>query len=111
MILAERCGRELSGHAGFLQTRVRCYEANLVDANALRATERSFQLISQLGGFGLPSGKRACKPSDFFLSDGGEKLNAGEPGGGEELGELFFSWSALKRNTVEEQLRTGGAEH
>jgi hypothetical protein len=111
MILAERCGRELSGHAGFLQTRVRCYEANLVDTNALRASKGGFQLIGQLGWFGFSSGKCAYKSSDFFLSDGGEKLNAGQPGGGEELGELFFSWSALKRNTVEEQLRTGGAEH
>ena len=91
LILAERCDRQLGGHARFLQTRIRGHEADLVDADSLRAGESGLQLQRQLGWFGLPGGKRAREAPQFFFGHGCEELYAGQPRGRQELRELFFS--------------------
>jgi hypothetical protein len=36
MVVAERCGCQLRGHARFLQPRIRGHEANLIDADSTR---------------------------------------------------------------------------
>jgi hypothetical protein len=80
LVVAERCGRQLRGHARFLQPRIRGHEANLIDADSLSTSERGLQLQRQLGGFGFPGGKRTYKPPQFVLRYAGEELHAGQPG-------------------------------
>jgi hypothetical protein len=91
LILAERCDRQLSGHARVFQPRVRGHKANFIDADSLRAGESGFQLQCQLRGFGFARRKSAHEAANLFFRDRSEKLYAGQTRGGEQLRELLFS--------------------
>jgi hypothetical protein len=96
----------LRGHARFLQPRIRGHEANLIDADSLCAGERGLQLQRQFGGLGFPGGKCAHEASQLILRHGRKELHAGEPSGGQQLRELFFSGCAFQRYAIEQELRT-----
>jgi hypothetical protein len=68
-------------------------------------------LYGKLGRLCLAGWKCPGKPANLFLRDGGKKLNAGQPGSGEQLGKLFLNRSAFQRNAIQQQLGTGGSEH
>jgi hypothetical protein len=42
LVFPKRSGRELRGHAGLLQSGIRCDETHLIQTYALRAGERGF---------------------------------------------------------------------
>jgi hypothetical protein len=105
LILAERCDRQLRGHAGFFQPRIRGHKANLIDADSLRASERGLQLQRQLSWFGLAGGKGVHESAKLFFRDGSEKLHTCEPCGGEQQCELLFCGRPFQRHTIQQQLR------
>jgi hypothetical protein len=111
LVFAEGSGRKLRGNAGVFQARIRRDETDLVQTNALRACKRGLQLYGKFGGFCFAGWKGAGKTANFLLCDGGEKLNAGKAGSGEQLSELFFCGSAFQGNAIQQQLRAGGTEH
>jgi hypothetical protein len=83
LILAERSGGNLRGHARVFQPRIRGHEANFIDADSLHPAECSFQLQCQLGWFGFSCGKGMHESAKFFLRDRSEKLYAGQARRGE----------------------------
>jgi hypothetical protein len=101
VILAEGSNRQLGSHAGLFESRIGGHEANFVDADSLGSRKGSLQLESKLGRFGFASGKGACKAPNLFLRYAGKKLHAGEPGGGQQLGELLFSRSTFQRHAIQ----------
>jgi hypothetical protein len=76
LILAERCDRQLCGHACLFQPRIRGYEANLIDADSLGAGEGGLQLQRQFGWFGFSGGKGARESAYLFFRDRSKKLYA-----------------------------------
>jgi hypothetical protein len=102
LVFAEGSSRELRGDAGVFQARIRGDEADLVQTNALRACKRGLQLYGKFGGLGFAGWKGAGKAANFFLCDGGEKLNAGKAGSGEQLSKLFFGRSAFQGNAIQQ---------
>src|SRR5579884_263507 len=58
LLVAEGSGRQLRGHAGFLQSRIGGDEANLVNANTFGSRESLFELLGKLGRFGFARRKR-----------------------------------------------------
>jgi hypothetical protein len=111
VLFAEGSGCELRGDAGVLQARISGHEADFVQTDALRSCERGFKLNGELGGFCFAGWKGAGEPAYFFLGDRRKKLNAGEAGGGKQLGKLFLGGSAFERNAIEQELGAGGAKH
>jgi hypothetical protein len=111
VLFAEGSGCELRGDAGVLQARIGGHEANFIQADALGAGERGFELNGEFRWLSFAGWKGARKSADFFLRNRGKELNAGEPCGGKQLGELFFGGSAFEGNAIEQELRAGGAEH
>ena len=105
LILTEGSDRQLCGHAGFLQPRVRGYEANFIDADSLRARERGLQLQCQLRGFGFAGGKGVHEPANLFFRYGSEKLYAGQAGGAEQLRELLFRGRSFQGHAIQQKLR------
>jgi hypothetical protein len=101
VIFPEGCDSQLGRHAGVLQPGIRGYEADFIDANALRSRKGSLQLESQFGWFGFAGGKSARKAPELFFRHAGKELHAGEACGGEQLGELFFGWGTFQRHAVQ----------
>jgi hypothetical protein len=105
LILAERCDRQLRGHASFFQPRIRGYKANFVDADSLCAGESGLQLQRQLGWFGFARRKSAREPANLLFRNGRKELYAGQARGREQLRELLFSGRSFQWHAVQQELR------
>ena len=110
LILAQRSNRQLRGHAGFLQPRIRGHKANFVDADSLRTSERGLQLQRQLGRFGFAGGKSAREPANLFFRNGGKELDASQACRREQLGELLFRWRSFQRHAIQQKCVFRGPE-
>jgi hypothetical protein len=110
LILAKGCHRQLRSHAGIFQPRVRGDKANFIDADSLRAGQRSLQLQSQLCWFGFAGGKRPREPSNLFFRNGSKELYAGQACGAEQLRELLFSRRTFQRHSIQQKLRIRRSE-
>ena len=110
LILAERCYRQLRGHARVFQPRIGGHKADFIDADSLRPGQRGFQLQRQLRWFGLPGGKSVNKSANLFFCDRSEKLYAGQARRAEQLRELLFGWRPFQRHTIQQELRIRRSE-
>lgn len=110
VVVPQRRGGNLRRHARFLQPRIRGHEANFIDADSLRARQRSLQLLREFRWFGLSSGKRSRESRQLFLVDAREKLHAGQARRGQQLCKLSFSRRTFQRHAIQQKLRTRRAQ-
>jgi hypothetical protein len=106
VILAEGSNRQLGSHAGLFKSRIGGHKANFIDADALGSCKGGLQLESKFRRFGFAGGKGARKAPKLFFRHAREELHAGETGGREQLGELFFGWGTFQRHAIQQKLRS-----
>jgi hypothetical protein len=97
-------GGELRSDFDAGNRRVFRYVADLIYLDAGLAAERRLQLFGKCGRLCVAAGKRAHKLRQLRLGQGWRKMNAGDAGGSEKLGEAFLARGRAQRNTVEQNL-------
>jgi hypothetical protein len=103
-IFAQRCRGELRGHARLFQARIRSHKTDFIQAHTFCSDEVGLQLLSEFCGLGLPGRKGTNESGKLLARDTRKELNAGQARGGKQLGEQFFSGSALKGHTIKQKL-------
>jgi hypothetical protein len=100
--------RRRSSHFG--ARRVLGHVAHLVDLYPLGILERAPELIGQDRGFDIAGRKRLYESGQFLLGCVGEKVNAGEARGRQELREAALRRAGFDGRPVQDELRAGCAK-
>jgi hypothetical protein len=97
-------GSELRGHLNSGDRRVFGNVADLIDLDAVFASESGFQLIGEGGRFCIAAGESAYESRELCLGQVRGKVDAGDSRGGQQLRKTAFSGSAAQWHAVQQDL-------
>jgi len=109
-ITAQSFHGELSRHAPFRIRGVFRHESNFIEANSRTPAKICFQAFGKTGRLDRRLHKRANEGKKIFARHLGTERNARHVCVREQVGEFAFGGSGLERHSIEQQLRSGGAE-